>query len=222
MGLSMKKNYLYLFFILFFIISIGLASNGTKIKVDNYISLTDYLVDSEFDVNVTMEGSVTNLYGFEFNISWDPSVLILLDNTTYENNFWPAPFCQKNLNTTSVFNSFLIGCMPEAGSEDTYTGYNETLATFHFKVDKTGFTHLTLNKAELYDIDSNVISNESQSGIFINIDEPVPLTLRHEEEVITFLDDVNISVEWFDFYGLQRVTIFENSTGDWISHDLSE
>jgi hypothetical protein len=223
----MNKNYLYLFFVLSFIIGIGLASNGTKIRVDDYISLTDYPIGSEFNVSVYIDGFVTNLSSYEFNLSWNPNVLELLNITTNESYFWPIPppdepQCYVIIKGTDEdFNSTYIACEPQWGRDDNYTGPGGTLATLRFKVNKTGFNLLTFNRAYLYDVDVDVISNESQSGIFINIDEPVPLNLRHEEEVITILDDVNISVEWFDFYDLQKVTIFENSTGDWISHDVS-
>jgi len=41
------------------------------------------------------------------------------------------------------------------------------------------------------------------------------------QTVFTTLDDVTINVTWYDDGNLDTIIIWENSTGNWISHDVS-
>jgi len=41
------------------------------------------------------------------------------------------------------------------------------------------------------------------------------------QTVFTTLDDVTINVTWYDNQTLDTIIIWENSTGNWISHDVS-
>ena len=56
--------------------------------------------------------------------------------------------------------------------------------------------------------------------ILEDIERPQWSDLYHEPTIVTMLDDITIYVKWSDNINLGKVLIWENSTGNWASHDV--
>ena len=95
---------------------------------------------------------------------------------------------QTKVNATGGFSNNYI--IPESGRTGTYAVYAST----RFESASNTFTVLA-------DTQSPQWSNIKQSSI-----------------IVTLLDNVQINITWYDNINLNKVLIWENSTGIWVSH----
>jgi len=120
------------------------------------------LPGAEFIVPVSIS-NVSDLYAFQFDLSYDPSIVQLLSVT--EGPFLPSagttffiPGTIDNVGGTATFNAdTLIGPIPGA------TG-SGVLADFNFQGVVQGTSNLTLANVTLLDSNLNNISFTTQSG----------------------------------------------------------
>ncbi len=69
----------------------GFASSETRFYVDPPSIIDQALTPPKtFTVNVTL-ANVTNLFGFEYKLFWDPSLINLTSYTTYIPSGWEPP-----------------------------------------------------------------------------------------------------------------------------------
>lgn len=129
---------------------------------------SEYTPGVSFDVNVTLDGAVENLYGFNVTITYDAQVLnatsaTLIPSLAAPNmNFTEIDFTEGTvwLNVTST---------PPAAST------NETgpLATITFEILSVGNTDINITKSKLVDTEGepiiHIVGKASFSGVLRNI-----------------------------------------------------
>jgi hypothetical protein len=119
-------------------------------------------VATSFNIPVTISGA-SDLYAFQFDFSYDPSILQL--NSIFEGSFLlsagPTFFLPGTIDNTLGIATFtadtLIGAIPGAAG----TG---TLATLNFEAVTGGISALDLSNVILLDSNLNDISFTAQSG----------------------------------------------------------
>jgi len=73
-----------------------------------------------------------------------------------------------------------------------------------------------------YTIYASTISESAQNtfNVLADTENPQWSSLQHNPTVVTMLDDVKINVTWYDNINLDKILIWENSTGNWASHEV--
>ena len=157
-----KKNYLIFSMVLSLILSIGLAY-ALDVKVDNYKG--SYNIGTTFDVKVYLDGYVTDMTGFEFDLYWNKNILNCVDATPNPTNFWTNPYpAGEGLDTGHYFLGY-------SGLNEKYTGSGKTIATLKFKVVSKGTSPLDLRNVMLLsskDHTISIIKADSVDGSFDN------------------------------------------------------
>ncbi len=64
------------------------------------------------------------------------------------------------------------------------------------------------------------ISAQNSFNVAEDNENPRYSYIYHDHNVVTTLDEVVIYVKWSDDIKLGKVLIWENSTGNWVSHDV--
>jgi hypothetical protein len=56
--------------------------------------------------------------------------------------------------------------------------------------------------------------------VLVDTEKPRWSSFQNYPVVVTILDDAKINVTWYDNVNLNKVLIWENSTGNWVSHSV--
>lgn len=119
------------------------------------------------EVNETVKANITvynvvNLYGIEFNVTWDPTVLTLT-KVNYQVP-WSAKFEARNQTGIGYYSLAVSGIYPAT----SYTG-NFTFTNLEFNVTQTGFSPITFAYSKLGDSTSKPIAHAIVNAIFSNV-----------------------------------------------------
>ena len=173
--------------------------------------------DFSIDINIT---DAPSTYGFEFKLSWNPSILSVTDITygTFLTQRGAVSCAQDN---HSVEGWIMFGCtLLEPTIPQTYN--NGNLAIVNFTVLGEGETNLHLYDTYLLDDILNNYAHESKDGNFIaDFAAPIVTILSPANTTyfisglsipLTFL--VNEPATWmgYSFDGQANVTIDDNTT----------
>ena len=131
----------------------------------------DVAVGSDFEIPVTIS-SAADLYAFQFDLSFDPSVLQL--QSIVEGSFLPSagptffiPGTIDNVDGTATFNAdTIVGVIPGAAGSGT-------LATFNFEATGNGTSALALSNIVLLDSSLDDISFSAAGGA-VEVGSAVP------------------------------------------------
>jgi hypothetical protein len=121
------------------------------------------LPPATFTINVTIT-DVEDLYGYEFNLTFDPSILVCLQ----------VSICDVLNETNYIPNQYIDGIHGYVKINVTYFPpavplniYSPTpLVTIKFRVRAVGASNLTLTNTNLVDSSGNPIAHETQNGFF--------------------------------------------------------
>ena len=114
--------------------------------------------------------NVTDLYGIQFNVTWDPTILKL---TKVDINLPWSNFFQVVNSTMPGEYELAYTAMPPA---TPHTGRNWTFTTLQFKILKTGLTILNIHNSKLSDTSAEPISHAEIDGIFSNVQTTISIT----------------------------------------------
>jgi hypothetical protein len=121
------------------------------------------LPPSTFEINVTIT-DVEDLYGYEFNLTFDPEVLICLQTTIHdilnETNYIPNQY----INNLHGFITINVTYYTPATPLNIYTPI--PLATIKFRVKAIGSSNLTLCNTALISSTGQPIAHETYNGFF--------------------------------------------------------
>jgi len=164
-----NKKYLYVLLLLsllsiVYVKDIVTASPATKLYVDPPSIIDTLLVPPKnFTVSVKV-ADVAGLYGVEFKLKWDTSLLDLARVTL--SLPWSPYFLAVN-QTNEALGQYWISVTAIPPSP-AYTG-SRTLLTFVFKVTGLGSTYLDLVETILGDQFANPIPHDAIGGYFANV-----------------------------------------------------
>jgi L-asparaginase/Glu-tRNA(Gln) amidotransferase subunit D len=89
-----------------------------------------------------------------------------------------------------------------------------------------GFTNIYIipdnAKTGTYYVFANSMYEQTQNtfNVLADTEKPRWFSLQNIPSVVTILDDVKINVTWYDNIKLNKVLIWENLTGNWVSHNV--
>ncbi len=163
------------------------------------------LPPSTFTINITI-ADVEDLYGYEFNLTYSPDVLICLMVTIHdvlnETNYYPNLIMDNTNGYVKLNVTYYPPAVPITVTPPT------PLATLKFRVRGLGATNLTLTDTALVDSAGNPIPHETYSGYFLSLIRdiavidvfPSPAEIYEGQETnitVTVRNEGNIS-ETFD------------------------
>ena len=175
------------------------AGNGhceSQILVFIQPSVISVAPGESFTIEVRVS-NVRNLYSWFFNLSWDPSILSVVE--IEEGPFLSGEGAQK----TSFYSGFdnerglLYANCTIMSSEEGVTG-SGTLATILFKVKDIGYTKIELTEVMLYASNGQVIVSSSRSAYFTNIVHDIKVSsidLTDSEVTVGGLAVINVTIE---------------------------
>ena len=143
-----------------------LAVTNTKLAVEP-ATLTGQ-VNETVKANITVY-NVQNLYGIEFNITWDPTVLTPIK--VHYQTPWTKENPLRNVTTTGEYALAVTAMYPA----QPYSG-NHTFVNMEFKILKTGLTQITIKYSKLGDSKSKAITHAKVNAIFSNIKTAISFT----------------------------------------------
>jgi len=121
---------------------------------------------STFTINVTI-ADVEDLYGYEFNLTFDPGVLICLQveihDVLNETNYIP----NQSIDNLRGFIIINVTYYSPANPLDIYPP--TPLVTLKFRVKALGASNLTLCDTKLVDSAGQLIPHETHSGYFLSL-----------------------------------------------------
>jgi hypothetical protein len=119
-----------------------------------------------FQINITIN-NVENLYGYEFNMSYNKDVLtclyVIINDVLNETNYTP----ETQINNVRGFVWVNVTYYPPAVPITTYTPL--ALATICFRVKSLGATPLDLHDTSLVDSSGNPIPHEVTDGFVMTV-----------------------------------------------------
>jgi hypothetical protein len=126
-----------------------------------------------FEVNVTLD-NVENLYGYEFNMSFNKDVLtclyVIVNDVLNETNYTP----ETQVSNAKGFVWVNVTYYPPTTPITTYTPV--ALATICFRVKSMGASPLDLHDTSLTDSFGNPISHEVTDGFVATVNHDVAVT----------------------------------------------
>jgi hypothetical protein len=161
-----------------------------------------------FEISITIF-NVTDLYGYEFSLSYDPNILCCISLTIHdplnETHYLPEFAVNNTAGLVWVKVTYYSPAVPIT------TNATETLVTLIFRVKGIGATPLDLHNTSLTDVYERPIIHEAEDGFFANIVrdlaviDVVPalsvayqgwivkinVTIKNEGEITETLFDVN-------------------------------
>ena len=204
----------------------------TKLYVDPTVIINQTLtIDSTFTVNITV-ANVTDLWTFQFNLRWDPSMLdyYTITNVAYFLKYGNPEHPDQSTKVTgttkknqtegtmafgySLFGSLYVDVWPVSG-----TG---TLATITFRVQRTGNTVLDLLKDTLIRPGTGgpppppeAIPHDTEDGFFMNTEKiDVINEVQIGDSNYTIIITTNSSISPVPFlYSINDTKIWFNVTG---------
>ena len=135
-----------------------------KLAIDPPVLIDPTLVPpATFKVNVTL-AEVRDLYGYEFNLSFDPNVLVCLQDEVQDvmNETHYIPNQMIDNTQGFVFNNVTYYSPAVPINIDAAT----TLVTIKFRVKSLGATNLTLTDTTVVDSGGQPITHEVHNGFF--------------------------------------------------------
>jgi len=173
-------------------------------------SIGEYFPTETFTVNITVE-DITNLYGFDFTLRYNASLLTAAPSVT------PGAFFGSEYIIWHEEVKNDVGYVWYAVSQDTYeeaVNGSGTLATISFTVDSLGGTILDLWNTKLSDSDGNPIAHEVYDGSFANILKADLVEWKakpaHKHHVISIHGTINPLYALVQNLGAQSVTVKVN------------
>ncbi|MCK4482993.1 hypothetical protein KAU55_07170, partial [Candidatus Bathyarchaeota archaeon] len=118
---------------------------------------------NNFEANVTITNA-TDVYSFEFKLSYDPTILNIV-NATLGDFFPPTVVPQVTINNTAGYLNFSAALSPP----DLPVSGNGSLATITFHVEGLGGSDLILYDVGVYDESSDPLPFTTENGFFANV-----------------------------------------------------
>ena len=118
---------------------------------------------NNFEANVTI-ANATDVYSFEFKLSYDPTILNIV-NATLGDFFPPTVVPQVTINNTAGYLNFSAALSPP----DLPVSGNGSLATITFHVEGLGGSDLILYDVGVYDESSDPLPFTTENGFFANV-----------------------------------------------------
>ena len=213
-----------------------LMGSGTTFSVDP--SQITALKDESFSINITLN-NVTDLYGWEYKLFWNNSILNCTGATVYAPGIWSNNTCcggpgvENGYNAThGRFFKALIALYPTS----SFNGTTVTV-TLTFKAIASGTTTLDLQDTKLIDSQGAAISHTAQDGsvtvLLMNVTKrpnaagtytqfpyQYPTSGSHWDKVDEETSDegstviiASDSTSWYkDSFNFANITIPENAT----------
>ena len=150
--------------LLFALVSIAYASE-TKLFVDP--PNKNIVINNQFTINVSV-ADVTDLAGYEFNLTWNSVVLQYIDD---EIHLWNGSISDWYINVTQTENSYMIGAMP-LWPIPPFNG-STSLVTITYKAIGLGQTDLILSNTILGNSTGENIPHDVENGFVKVIEKPV-------------------------------------------------
>jgi len=150
--------------LLFALVSIAHASD-TKLFVDP--PSKNVVIDNQFTINVSV-ADVTDLAGYEFNLTWNSVVLQYIDD---EIHLWNGSISDWYINVTQTENSYMIGAMP-LWPIPPFNG-STSLVTITYKAIELGQTNLILSNTILGNSTGENIPHDVENGFVKVVEKPV-------------------------------------------------
>jgi len=161
------------FSITFMLLLVPLAfCNSTNLYIDpSLVEKYPSDVCTTFDVDVKL-GSVTDLYGFDLNITWDSSMLTLVTvmYTSQMNDMWGSDWTASvDQIGTGYYKLVVTALSPALGY-----GGSHILVTLRFHVDScpVGQTAIHFTTHKLSDSTANPISHSATDGTYKMLSSP--------------------------------------------------
>ena len=151
-----------LLFSIFFLLNASSVFAATLYANPSSIDNPSLTVGSNITVDVKID-NVINLYGFDFKLYWNKSILEFVSSTAHPENLWFG-FTRWY---DKVNNSYYQAAYSTGNPAMSFTG-SSSLATIKFKVIGIGSTNLSIQDAKLGDGWANKISYYVKDGSFNN------------------------------------------------------
>jgi hypothetical protein len=173
-----------------------------------------WLPMTNFTIDITVE-DVENLYGYEFKLGYDGTVLtcfgLIVSSPLNEPHFTTSFTANDTAGEVWVRTQYYLPAIP-------ITVYpNTTLITLFFRVDRAGDTQLHLFDTEIKDPDGNSIPHETTDGYFATliVDIAIELVTANPNRIYQgWVVSINVTVfnkgnltETFDVH-----TYYDNNT----------
>ena len=198
------------------LISPVFASQTTKIYVTppSIIDQT-WTPPKTFKINVTI--SVTNLYGFQYRLSWDNTLLDCVERVVSAPTEWGKKWSRQAddilHDTPSAGYDTHVLVVLALSPAPAFTG-NWTFCEYTFQVKSIGSTSLDLYNTKISDPDSNPIIHIVEDGYFSNA-PPAKLSIKPLHHIATNLGQiftVNITVsDVNELYGYEFKLYYNTS-----------
>jgi hypothetical protein len=117
---------------------------------------------SNFTVNIKIDNAVS-LYGFDFKVYWNNSLLDFVSATSSSNNIWLNSLKWLDKNYSNYYNAAYSAMIPANG----FTG-STTLVTIKFRVKGIGTSSLEIKDVKLGNSLAFPITYTVSSGLFNN------------------------------------------------------
>jgi len=141
----------------------------TKLSITpNVIRDPEYVPGASFDVNVTLDGAVENLYGFNMTITYDNKILNATSTTLV------PLLATPNTNVTEIdFNRGTVWLNVTSITPAASTNNTGAIATITFEILTVGNTDIKITKTQLINKQAesifHIIGKASFSGVLRNI-----------------------------------------------------
>ncbi len=164
-----------------------------KLAIDPPVLIDPTLVPpATFKVNVTL-AEVRDLYGYQFNLSFDPNVLVCLQvevqDVMNETHYIPNQMIDNTQGFVFINVTYYSPAVPI--NIDAAT----TLVTIKFRVKSLGATNLTLTDTQLVDSGGQPITHEVHNGFFQSLIIDVGIVdISASPDVLYQGGDTNVSI----------------------------
>jgi len=204
---------------------VSMAMVGTAFSIITTTTLSvepPFVVDptlvagATFTVNIVVT-DVTNMYGFDFKLGYDTSVLTATAVSFTGNIFEPGYFTWKN-EIDDGLGRVWLSVTQELGAPGGVSG-SGLLATITFTVDALGDSYLDLYDTELRDPAAELIPHVPYDGYFRNVENLYLANLvrkgawpEHHHHVTSKHGNVNLLYARIANKGTRPVTVYINFT----------
>jgi len=179
---------------------LGYGNSVAKLYVDPPEIIDPELVPPKaFDVNITID-DVENLYGYEFNMSFDSSILTCVYLVIHDVLGETSYTSETVVSNTKGFAWVKVDYYPPATPLTTFTP--EAIVTIHFRVKSVGASVLDLHDTVITDSDGVPITHEVSDGFVMTVIRDVAIT------------DVVPASSWAYEGWLLNITVIANNYGN--------
>lgn len=140
------------------VVNVWVSAPGCEVNVDP--GTTTAAVGETFVINVTVT-DVANLFGFEYKLFWDPTLIDLTTYATYVPPGWEPPlgFPVKDDSSVPGRHLYAYACLTGA----PFTG-DLVLATYTFAVLSQGSCALDIQESKLVDTTATLVPHSAEDG----------------------------------------------------------